>query len=354
MKRFFTTLALALGTFATVSSAAQIQGFVSGYAPSDVDIEREANGSVANSTLKSGLVLNVGAEFLVNPIGPLVVGGGLGYVSVQQDGHDNVVVPAVPLFASIGVIGPENNVARPYFEARIGYPIPATDLKSWWNNPANYILGASIGAQLPYHMGVEINCMYLSMNQYFEKSDVNFRLSSLKFGGSVTVHFDLFKNSSASDKAATETPVVVVAPVVADPYDVGYSSEVSESSETSAYDVPYGDEQPAAEASAEPVATSTEPAYGEPVEDVAAEESAAEETVAEESSEAAEETSVEEAAAEAPAEEPMAEPAPAPEKKAAAKKAPAKKKAAKKPAKKKAAKKQAKKPAKKAPAKKKK
>ncbi len=343
MKRVFTTLALALGSFVTFGSASQIQGFVSGYAPSDVDIAREANGSVANSALKSGFVWSLGAEFLANPVGPLVVGGGLGYVSLQQDGRDNVVMPAVPLFASIGVIGPENNVARPYFEARVGYPIPAAKLKSWWNNPVNYLVGASIGAQLPYHMGVEINCMYLSMNQYFEKSDVNFRLSSLKFGGSVTVHFDLFQSSSGSNKSATEKTAAEAAPVVVDPYDFGSTSNANESSESSVYDVPYGDEQPAEEASAESVAES---AYEEPAGEMAAEESATEDTseaVAE--NESAEDATEEVAAEQAPAEEPKAEPAPEP---VAAKKAPAKKKAAKKaPAKKKAAKKPAKKPAKK-------
>lgn len=360
MKIASTSLALILGAFVTFGSAAQIQGFVSGFAPGAIDIKKEMKSGDSDSKLHSDFVWGLGAEYLVNPVGPLVVGGGLGFLSMQQNGHDNVVMPSVPLFASIGVIGPENNVARPYFEARVGYPIPASSLKSWWNKPVNYFVGASVGAQLPYHMGVEVNCMYLSMNQYFERSDVNFRLNSLKFGGSITVHFDLFK-SAESGKTPVAQPVVENAPAV-ESYDVETSHDTNESSESSVYDVSYGEsnDQPAEEPAVEPAVETASEETSSEVSDESSEvapqddeSSTAEETVAEESAEAAEEAPVEEAAAEAPAEEPKAEPAPAPEKKAA-KKAPAKKKAAKKPAKKKAAKKPAKKPAKKAPAKKKK
>lgn len=347
MKRVFTTLALALGTFATVSSAAQIQGFVSGFAPGSVKEVRTEKGTDKVSDYDSDFSWSLGAEFMAFPTDYLMVGGGAGFMSMSQNGDKGIIVPSLPLWGTVGLIGPEKWVARPYFAVRVGYPIPLSTYWSWFRNPVDFLISGNIGVHLPYHMGVEINCAYLTMDKFYRAENVNFRLSSVKIGGSVTVRFDLFNSSSkSSDKA--EQPAVVIAPTVEDNSSSYGSSDVSENTESSTYDDPYS---AYGETTYEPSSENAETV----AEESASEEAVAEEAVAEESAEAVEETPVEETAAEAPAEEPKAEPAPAPEKKAAAKKAPAKKAAKKKaPAKKKAAKKPAKKPAKKAPAKKKK
>lgn len=333
MKFSSCAFALVLGALATVSSATQIQGIVSGYAPGSVDENMSAPSGSKSSALHSDFSWSLGAELLTSPVNYLMAGGGIGFFSVQKDGGDNVVMPAIPLFGSVGVIGPEQWIARPYFMARVGYAFPAAKFSTWWSKPLNFLVGANLGVQLPYHMGVEFNCTYLSMNKNFKDDDVNFRLNALKIGGSVTVRFDLFgESSSAASNTTSITKTVVVVETSTEPaaedYSSSYSSDAGESTESSSYD-PYS-------------------AYGE-----SSSETSSTDYGAESSSEPAadvEEAAAEEVAAEAPAEEPKAEPAPAPEKKAAAKKAPAKKKPAKKAAKKKAAKK----PAKKAPAKKKK
>jgi len=335
MKRVFTTLALALGTFATVSSATQIQGFISGYAPSSVEEVRTENGNNTTSSLHSDFSWSLGAELLISPVNYLMVGGGLGFFSVQQDGSDNVVMPAIPIFASVGVIGPEKWIVRPYFQARVGYAFPAATFSTWWSKPLNFLVSGNIGAHLPYHMGVELNCAYLSMDKNFKNDGVNFRLNSVKFGGSITVHFDLFGDKSAASNEPPFTKTVVVVETSNEPAaeDNSYSSESSTSN-----DDPYSaygetSTEGSSSESSDPYA-----GYGESTSEQPAEEAATEEAAAEEP---AEETAEE--AAEEPAPE-MAAP-PAPEEKPAAKKSSKKstKKAAKKTTKKKAAKKTTKK-----------
>lgn len=56
MKRVSTTLAFVLGAFATFSSAAQIQGIVTGYAPGDVDEKKKR--TVLNLVLIFILILH--------------------------------------------------------------------------------------------------------------------------------------------------------------------------------------------------------------------------------------------------------------------------------------------------------
>lgn len=361
MKRVSTVIALALGAFATFSSAAQIKGLISGYAPGNVEEIKTTKGVDQVTNYNSDISWSVGAEFLTNPAAPVLIGGGLGFMSMQQDGGDYIVIPSVPLWGSFGLVVPQQNwVARPYFLVRVGYLIPTSQYMTWWNKPLNFHVGGNIGVQLPYHMGVEFNCTYLTMNKYYKRSDVNFSLRSLKIGGSITVHFDLFNSSSDAGSSSAVKDEFFVEPATAD--NSSETSSMSENTETtSSYEDPYSvygetsTEEPAAE---EPVAESAaeEPATETPAAEPAAEESAAEET-AESATEESEASATEESAAEAPAEEPaveaaaepaaepVAEPAPAP--KAAAKKAPAKKKAAKKAVKKAPAKKAAKKTTKK-------
>ncbi|WP_073225284.1 hypothetical protein [Fibrobacter sp. UWEL] len=351
MKRVSTTLALALGAFATLASAAQIQGFVSGYAPGDVKVKQTVNGVESNYDLHSDIAYSLGGEFLVFPAGPLMVGGGLGFVSVQKDGDNNVVMPAVPLFASVGVIGPERWDARPYFEARFGYPIPASKFMTWWNKPLNFYASANVGVQLPYHMGVELNWSYLTMEKNFKKSDADYRFNSMKFGGSITVHFDLFKSDDESNAASAVKDDVAAEPVAepaAEENSYGYSSDESATeslpTEEPSYSDYYGEpaaDQPAEESVTEESAGEQTPVSEEPYagsDEQASEESevASEEPASEDAS-PAEDAAEESVAEETPAEETVAEPepepeptvAPAPEKKPAAKKA-SKKKAAKK------------------------
>ncbi|MCQ2096626.1 MAG: hypothetical protein MJY87_01620 [Fibrobacter sp.] len=373
MKRVSTTLAVVLGAFA-FSSAAQIQGFFSGYAPTIVDEYKEVKGKEIYSELNSDFMWGLGAEFLANPVGPLVVGGGLGFFSLQQDGDVYVVMPSIPLWASVGVVGPEQWTVRPYLEFRAGYPIPATGLSTWWDKPLNFFVTGSIGVQLPYHMGVEFDYTYISMDKYFKDYDVNFRLASAKFGGSITIHFDL-SGSSSEPAAVPARKADVVKP--AEEFSSEASSDMSENVESApAEEHTYGDysEQPAEEPEvqesvAEPVTeygseeSSDEQAVEETAESGAEEEnSSAEESVAEESSaeEApAEETVAEESVAEeTPAEEtaePAVEPEPKPEPAAAPEPKPepaAKKAGSKKSAKNAKAKKGSKKDKKKAGAKK--
>ncbi|MCF0222375.1 MAG: hypothetical protein HUK19_08785 [Fibrobacter sp.] len=321
------TFALVLGAFASVSSATQVQGFVSGFIPGSVEELMESDGAKKSTSLHSDFSWALGAEVLTYPVNYLMVGGGIGFYSLQKDGGDNVVMPAIPVWASVGVIGPKAWTARPYFEARIGYAFPATPLSTWWSKPLNFLVGANLGVHLPYHMGVEFNCTYLSMNKNFKDDGVNFRLSAVKIGGSVTVHFDLFGGSTASNAESAKksnafevTPEPAAEPATDDNL-YGYpSSEGTESSGygESSYDST-GDQT--AESSAEPAS-----GYGS--EESSAAESSTVEEPAEESSEGdvAEETPAEEAV-EAPA--PEAKPEPAAQKTS-------KKKAAKKSTKKKA------------------
>ncbi len=317
MKRVSYTLAFVLGAFATFSSAAQIQGFITGYAPSLVDEFKEVKGVEKYTELHSDFMWSLGGEFLVNPVGPLMVGGGIGFFSVQQDGDVNVVMPSVPLWGTVGVIGPETWCARPYLEFRVGYPIPAARFATWWDKPLNFFATGAIGVQLPYHMGVEFDYTYITMDKYFKKHDINFRLGSAKFGGSITVHFDLFK-SPAEPSEASAKKNELVAPLAAEESSSGEtSSDVSENTESTATEeTSYSDysEQPAEESVTEYVAeeTSEEQSSEEAAESTAEEETSyAEESAAEEATaEAVPEEEV--VTEEAPAEEPVAEPAPEP------------------------------------------
>lgn len=354
MKRVSTVLALAVGAFATLSSAAQIQGFVSGFAPGSVEEVRTDKGTNKITSYDSDFSWSLGAEFLAFPANYVMVGGGVGFLSMLQNGDKGIVIPSLPLWGTVGVIGPEQWVARPYFAVRVGYPIPLSTYWSWFRNPVDFVISGNLGVHLPYHMGVELNCSYLTMDKFYRAEDVNFRLNSLKIGGSITVRFDLFGGASSSDKKA-EQPAAVAEPAAEDYSSSFGSSESSENTETSTYDDPYsayGD--PASEQPSEETA-SKEPAAEEPVAEEAASEEVASEEPAEETAEEAASEPAEEVAEEAPAEEPKAEPAPAPAAKPAAKKAPAKK-AAKKTTKKttkKAAKKTTKKSTKKTTKKKK-
>ncbi|MCF0224197.1 MAG: hypothetical protein HUK20_08000, partial [Fibrobacter sp.] len=209
MKRVSTSLAFILGTLVSFTSAAQIQGFVSGYAPGDVDEKKEAKGKETTKKLHADFMWGLGAEFLANPVGPLMVGGGLGFFSVQQDGGEYVVMSSIPVWASLGLIGPEQWSVRPYLEARVGYPIPAATLMTWWDKPYNFFVTGTVGVQLPYHVGVEFDCTYLTMDKYFAKYNVDFRLTSLKIGGSITVHFDLSGKSSEPGETFKKSDFVV-------------------------------------------------------------------------------------------------------------------------------------------------
>lgn len=347
MKTTSTSLALALGAFMTFGSAAQIQGIISGFAPGDVDVKGNIGGAKSNAELHSDFMWSVGAEFLVFPVGPLMAGGGLGFISVQQDGNDNVVMPALPLWGSVGVIGPEKWSVRPYLEARIGYPIPISRFLTWWNRPSNFYVAGNIGAQLPYHMGVEFNCVYMTMNKYFKTQDADFRMNSLKFGGSITVHFDLFKNSAESDKEPVKNNDDFVASANEGYADDSSASEVNEAPESEPSYTGYDDaptDQPVEEpVNEEPVA---EPVAEAPSEETPSEEIPPEDQPAEEMADATPEENT--PVAEAPAEEAIAEPEKAPEPEPAVKKkASSKKKASKKSSKKTTKKKPAKKTSKK-------
>lgn len=312
MKIVSSTLALALGVFATFSSASQIKGFVSGYAPSSVQVVETSNGTDKYSNIKSDFVWSLGGEMMTSLTGPVLIGGGVGFISVQKDGGVNTVMPAIPVWASVeAVFGPEVWKVRPYVEARVGYAFPAAKFATWWGKPLNFIVGGNIGALLPYHMGVEINCTYLSMDKIFKTENVNYRLNSLKIGGSITVNFDLSKNgSAAAEKKNAAEPATVDVSVF------NSNSETNTSSEPSSNEDPYSNYGDSAEQSAE---ASEESAADDTATESAEEDSAeeaAEESTGEEASEA---ESAEEAVAEAPAEEPKAE-APAPAAKPAAKK----------------------------------
>lgn len=337
MKKFSTVLAIAFGIFATAGTAADIQGFASGYAPGKVKVKEKLDGEEIKTDLDHDLVWGLGAEFLANPVGPLMVGGGIGFLSQQKDGDADIVAPVIPLFGSIGVIGPEKWPVRPYLGARVGYPIPAATNETWFNKPLHFFATGNVGVRLPYHVGLEFDCTYLTMYKEFKKTDLNFRTTSIMFGGSITVHFSLGGSSKAEEKPeekpAEQPADTAAAPAEENPYDATPAEEPANTDSTATdasvnpWDQPA--EQPADSAAAEPAAA--EPAAEEPAADSAAApegETAAEpEQAAEEAEQPAEESAE---AAEEPAEEPaVEEPAPEPEKKPAAKKKAAKKSKAK-------------------------
>ena len=204
LKNFICLFVLSLCGLASLGSAAQIRGYVSVYAPFDVNVKQDIRSVKSSPTYHSDFIWGVGAEYLVFPVGPLMVGGGAGYLSEQKDGDMSLVMPAFPLFASVGVIGPEKWTVRPYLQARIGYPLSASRDLSWWRRPLNFFASGNIGIQLPYHLGVEATFAYLTMNKYFKNNDMEFRANSFKMGGSLTVQFDLFGKSSSSEKGKQE------------------------------------------------------------------------------------------------------------------------------------------------------
>lgn len=347
MKRA-TILSLVLGAFSTFASASQIQGFVSGYAAGNIDEKKYVGGVETTSSQHTDFTWGLGAEFLAFPVGPLMVGGGLGYFSMQKDGGNNIVMTAVPVWAYLGAIAPESWPARPYVGARVGYPIAATEYATWWDKPFHFFVTGNVGVQFPFHVGLEIDCTYLTMNKYFKPLDGGFRVTSVKFGGSITFHFDLSGNSAEPEKAPEEDEKPA-AKTETENFSYGYSySDENENTESS-YSDPYSSysEQPAeepAESAAEPE-ESAEQASEEPVADESsseepsssdtdsapADEASSDEAPAEEAAAEPSEESPAEEVAEAAAEEPAAEPAPEPE--------PVAKKVSKKTSKKKSSKK---------------
>lgn len=207
MKKISSILAtVAFGAFVTSASAAQIQGIFSGYAGDTKVVHKTLGIEDKNEKMKTDLVWSVGAEFLVNPVGPLMVGGGFGYMSEQK--KDFQYMPAtVPVWASIGVkFGMDQWTVQPYLGARVGFPVPASSGKSWYEKPSDVFVTGNVGVQFPFHVGLEFDCTYMTMYQSFKDQGINMRSTAIKVGGSLTVHFDLFKdNNKVAEQPVEET-----------------------------------------------------------------------------------------------------------------------------------------------------
>ena len=243
-----------------------------------------------------------------------------------------MVMSSIPVWASLGLIGPEQWSVRPYLEARVGYPIPAATLMTWWDKPYNFFVTGTVGVQLPYHVGVEFDCTYLTMDKYFAKYNVDFRLTSLKIGGSITVHFDLSGKSSEPGETFKKSDFVVQGAVEesssAEPLVDANEEQPAASEEQTFSDYSSQPaEEPAVQENADiPNAVESqeqpEEESGEPsAEEASAEESASDDAAPEEvsaedtqsdeadDSASAEEVAAEEAPAESAVEEPASEPA---------------------------------------------
>lgn len=358
MKKFSYALALALGIFATSSTAADIQGFASGYAPGKVKVKEKLDGNEIKTDLDHDIVWGLGAEYLANPVGPLMVGGGIGFLSQQKDGDADIVAPVIPVFGYVGVIGPEKWTVRPYLGARFGYPIPAATNETWFNKPLHFFATGNAGVRLPYHVGLEFDCTYLTMYKEFKKTDLNFRTTSIMFGGSITVHFNLGGSSKAEEKpeekpAEQPADTAAAAPAEEPAYEPAPAESSASADSASAEQNANPWEQPAEQPADSAAAPETaEPAAEEPVAEQPADSAAAPEGAEPAAEEPAAEEPAAEEAVEEPAEEPaVEEPAPEPEQKPAAKKKASKKSKAKA---KKTSKKSSKKSTKKAKGKKKK
>ncbi len=195
MKRF-SILALALGILAVSSSATDIQGTLTGYFSSDISIKEKLNGVEVSNNVKSDMTLGIGVDFLAFPVGPLMVGGGFGYFGLQKDtGDEDIVARALPLWGTIGAIGPdigpESWMICPYGGVRLGYPVPAARNETWWNNPMNFYFNGFIGARFPYHTGLELEMTYITMQKSFKKQDLVYNTSSMKFGVSFVGYFTI-------------------------------------------------------------------------------------------------------------------------------------------------------------------
>lgn len=193
MKRF-SILALALGIFAVSSSATDIQGSLTGYFGSDLQIKEKLNGAETSNNIKSDFTVGLGVDFLAFPVGPLMLGGGLGYFGLQKDtGDEDIVARALPLWGTVGAIGPdigpESWMICPYGGIRLGYPVPAARNETWWSKPANFYFNGFIGARFPYHTGLELEMTYITMQKSFRKQDLSYRTSSTKFGISFIGYF---------------------------------------------------------------------------------------------------------------------------------------------------------------------
>lgn len=192
--RVLKTLALSLVFAAISGNAAEIQVFFAMQMPTDVEIKKNEKEIELENEYHSGLVLGGGVEYLMSAeFGPFQYGGGLGFMSSQQDTDDGELAPcALPLWGALSLIGKKDTwLAYPYVGTRIGWLLPLTTDGNWWEKPLNYMISANLGVKFPFHAGLEINYTYVSMEKSYDSRDLTFRTYSGRFGVAITGQFDI-------------------------------------------------------------------------------------------------------------------------------------------------------------------
>jgi hypothetical protein len=133
----------------------------------------------------------------------------------------------------------------------------------WWERPFDFFVAGGLGVILPYRIGVEVNYEYASVLKSYESSDLDFRISSGKFGARLSIGFELSREKIYNPHDRIEKRDESAAQE--EPFD-----DDSDDSET----IPSKDSAQTPEvAPSEPVADSTKAA--EPVQPVEAEPPAA-------------------------------------------------------------------------------
>lgn len=138
----------------------------------------------------AGLEMNFAAEF-----SPIRYGFGVGYKSPLEEDDTKIVPASIPVWGTFA-FGRINTDAifSPYAVGRVGVLPLITGNGNWWERPFDFFVAGGLGVILPYRIGVEINYEYASVLKSYESSDLNYRISTGKFGARLSIGFELSRD----------------------------------------------------------------------------------------------------------------------------------------------------------------
>ncbi|MCQ2049487.1 MAG: hypothetical protein MJZ22_00525 [Candidatus Saccharibacteria bacterium] len=173
--------------------ASEIHPFIRGYAPTSASVTREFNGASSQSTYGTGITFGAGAEFLAGmDFAPIYFGGGVGFSSAATS-HGLEIAPAIaPIWATLSLRATESyNEFVPYVTMRAGWAMPLSTSSSWWKAPANFVVEAGVGATSLKGVGFEFSYTYTSLEKSFSPKNLDYRISSGRFGLTCFMSFEL-------------------------------------------------------------------------------------------------------------------------------------------------------------------